>query len=203
VQAPDRANKGFEFQRVDPDRIQLPYKDDSVDVALLFDVLEHVRDPRKLVAEIGRVVRPGGLLIAFIPVEGEKISWYTLFRAVFGQDLYAVTKDHIQAFRHSEVEDVIGQHFHIQNRNYAYHPLGQLMDAFFFALLKVSKLNRLFLTETSFRTSGDRPRSLAARCFGGVLEAANSVAWAESKLLFRVRLGCSGILLTARPRTLV
>ena len=199
VNVPSRADMGFEFQQLDRDRVQLPYPDRSVDIALLFDVLEHVREPGRVVAEIARVVRPGGLLIAFVPAEGEPISWFSLFRFALGHDLYAVTKDHIQAFRHSEIEDMIGQHFHIEKRQYAYHPLGQLMDALFFASLRIPKINRLYWTQSPFHASGDRPRSLVGRCFGGVLVAANAVAWAESRLLSRVRVGSTGILLTARP----
>ncbi len=199
VHAPGRENLGFEFKQVDPDRMELPYEDKAVDIALLFDVLEHVRDPQKLVVEIARVLRPRGLLIAFVPAEGEKISWYALFRAVLGRDLYAVTKDHIQAFRRAEVEEMIGLHFHIEKRQYAYHFLGQLMDALFFALLRISKLNRLFLNQTSFRTGGDRPQSFVGRCLQGVLEGANAVVWAESKSLSRVSFGAMGMLFTARP----
>ena len=199
VQAPGRANAGFEFQQLDPDRTHLPYPDDAADVVLLFDVLEHVREPRALVAEIARIVRPGGRFIAFVPVEGEKVSWYTLFRSALGADLYAETKDHIQAYRHAEVEEIIGEHFQIDKRRYAYHPLGQLMDALFFASLRIPKLNRLYWTQSPFHTSSDRPDSAVGRFFGRMLVLANALAWVESKLLSRVRFGSSGILLTARP----
>jgi 2-polyprenyl-3-methyl-5-hydroxy-6-metoxy-1,4-benzoquinol methylase len=46
-----------------------------VDVALIFDVLEHVERPDQMLAEVNRIVRPGGLLVAFIPIEGERFSW--------------------------------------------------------------------------------------------------------------------------------
>jgi len=195
---PGREDPGFDFRRVDPDQMDLPYADSSVDTVLLYDVLEHVKDPKKVATEIARVIKPDGLLIAFIPFEGERISWYTLFRHFLGQDLYAVTKDHIQAFTHREVMDMIGQDFHVQKRQYAYHPFGQLMDATFFALVKIPRFHHLYWTESPFHNASDHEHSLVGRCFGAVLQSAHAVAWAESKLLGRFRFFSTCVLLTAR-----
>ena len=46
----------------------IPYADESFDVVISYDVLEHVADPRTSVAEICRVLRPGGLSINVFPV---------------------------------------------------------------------------------------------------------------------------------------
>ncbi|MCW5850744.1 MAG: class I SAM-dependent methyltransferase [Anaerolineae bacterium] len=45
----------------------LPYPDNSFDTVLSHEVLEHVADDRQSVAEIARVLRPGGRLIVFVP----------------------------------------------------------------------------------------------------------------------------------------
>ena len=45
----------------------LPFAEGSFDTVLLTDVLEHIADPTQLVAEIGRVLAPGGCLIATVP----------------------------------------------------------------------------------------------------------------------------------------
>lgn len=39
----------------------LPYADHSKDVVFCCDVLEHVRDPEKVISEISRVLKPGGV----------------------------------------------------------------------------------------------------------------------------------------------
>ncbi len=41
----------------------LPFKDGEFEIVLCLDVLEHVRDPRKAVSELMRVVAPGGKLL--------------------------------------------------------------------------------------------------------------------------------------------
>ena len=41
----------------------MPYADGSFDLALCWDVVEHVNDAERLIAELGRVVRPGGRVL--------------------------------------------------------------------------------------------------------------------------------------------
>lgn len=45
----------------------LPFADASFDTVLLADVLEHIVRPWQLLAEIGRVLAPGGRLIGSVP----------------------------------------------------------------------------------------------------------------------------------------
>ncbi len=45
----------------------LPFGDQSFDTIILSDVLEHIARPQSLLAEINRVLRPGGRLIAGVP----------------------------------------------------------------------------------------------------------------------------------------
>lgn len=49
---------------------RLPYPDAHFDAVVLLDVLEHVADERAVVAEIARVLRPGGLLVVSVPHSG-------------------------------------------------------------------------------------------------------------------------------------
>jgi 2-polyprenyl-3-methyl-5-hydroxy-6-metoxy-1,4-benzoquinol methylase len=45
----------------------IPFGDDSFDVAIMDDVMEHVQNPEKAIAECRRILRPGGIMIAKYP----------------------------------------------------------------------------------------------------------------------------------------
>lgn len=45
----------------------LPFAGDSFDAVLCYDVIEHVQDPRKTLAEVYRVLKAGGLFLAVFP----------------------------------------------------------------------------------------------------------------------------------------
>ena len=59
---------------------QLPFADDSFDLILSNEVIEHVTDDRAAVAEMARVARPGGRVVIFAPnrwypVEQHGVYW--------------------------------------------------------------------------------------------------------------------------------
>jgi SAM-dependent methyltransferase len=60
---------GFRGNRADlcGDAARLPLADESVDTILCTEVMEHVPDPERTVAEFARVLRPGGTLITTAP----------------------------------------------------------------------------------------------------------------------------------------
>jgi SAM-dependent methyltransferase len=49
------------------DGYQLPFADGSFEVALLIAVLEHTREPWRLIAEARRVLKPGGRAVMVVP----------------------------------------------------------------------------------------------------------------------------------------
>jgi SAM-dependent methyltransferase len=57
---------GIETRWADVDE-PLPFPDGSFDVVVAGELFEHVRDPERLVAEVKRVLRPGGIFVASVP----------------------------------------------------------------------------------------------------------------------------------------
>ncbi|PWT81224.1 MAG: hypothetical protein C5B44_04115 [Acidobacteria bacterium] len=49
--------------------MNLPFSDGSLDLVIASEVLEHLPEAQKAFSEISRVLRPGGLLVATIPIE--------------------------------------------------------------------------------------------------------------------------------------
>jgi SAM-dependent methyltransferase len=61
------SQRGLPAVRADATR--LPIAEQSVDAAVAFDVLEHIEDDVRAVAETYRVLRPGGLFLVAVPVD--------------------------------------------------------------------------------------------------------------------------------------
>jgi len=175
--------------------------DGSFDAVVIMDVLEHVRDPAATLADAARLLKPGARLVAFVPVEGERLSAYTLFRKLLGDDVYVETKDHVQAFSHDRLASLLRSQFVVHERKYAYHVVGQSMDAGFFAAQRLGKLRELWRSENSFYNPDKEDATGAAGVMNALLRAGNAIAWAESLLLRDVQFGSAGQLLVAVARS--
>lgn len=57
----------------------LPFPDNSFDVVLSHEVLEHVQDDRQSVQEIVRVLRPGGRAVIFVPNRGYPFETHGIY----------------------------------------------------------------------------------------------------------------------------
>ena len=61
---------------VQGDANSLPFTDGAFDRIVASEVIEHVADDAGALAELARVLRPGGVLAVTVPAEGpEKICW--------------------------------------------------------------------------------------------------------------------------------
>jgi SAM-dependent methyltransferase len=196
IRNPAAPPEGYTFRLLDSPT--LPYATGSMDSIVLFDVLEHVHDPVGMLHEIDRVLAPGGCLVAFIPTEGERLSAYAAYRRLLGQTLYVRTKDHVQRLTHADVDALLQDAgLKVETRSYAYHFLGQTMDATVYALTIVPSISRLFWRENCYYNAQTN-RSAVGRVLNAALRVANALAWRESQWLHRVQRGSAGELLVAR-----
>lgn len=86
----------------------LPLASASIDVVLCTDVIEHIVEPNRALAEMYRVMRPGGTVIVFTPP-------YDSMRWNFAEWLHRlITRrpaDHISPFTRESLGWWIGRHF--------------------------------------------------------------------------------------------
>jgi 2-polyprenyl-3-methyl-5-hydroxy-6-metoxy-1,4-benzoquinol methylase len=67
-----------EFRQADLDREPLPLRDGEADAAVAVETIEHLENPRALVRELVRVVRPGGSIVVTTPNQLSALSLLTL-----------------------------------------------------------------------------------------------------------------------------
>lgn len=88
----------FEFY----DGMKIPYKDESFDAVVSFQVIEHIKDDKNIIKEISRVLRPGGILLMATPNR--------IFRLVeYGQK--SSNKFHIREYSFREFKNLLGNAF--------------------------------------------------------------------------------------------
>lgn len=188
------ADEAFEFRRITQG---LPAADAELDAIVFVDVLEHVADPAGTLREVQRILRPGGLLIGFVPLEGETLSAYAFYRKLLGSDLYRQTKEHEQCFTRAAVRALLAG-FELLEERHAYHALGQSLDATFFAAARLPRLERFWWTENRYYQPERRDLTLLPRLLNGLLGLGNRLAYAESRALSRVSWFSAGLLFAAR-----
>jgi 2-polyprenyl-3-methyl-5-hydroxy-6-metoxy-1,4-benzoquinol methylase len=120
----------------------LPLPDESVHVVTAMDVIEHLVDPRMLVQEAHRVLRPGGYAVFATP---NLASWHNIFALLIGlqpfsgpnlttmldADLDVVRRLHRQAYdlaEEGEIEDQGEQELHRHIVVVAFRALVRLME---------------------------------------------------------------------------
>jgi glycosyltransferase involved in cell wall biosynthesis len=82
VEAPDARSRMDRFIRADLDAGVPPEAGWGYDVVLAADVVEHLRDPARLLRDARAALRPGGTLIVCVPNIGH---WYPRFRTLLGR----------------------------------------------------------------------------------------------------------------------
>jgi SAM-dependent methyltransferase len=184
----------FEFRRMTSG---VPAADAELDAVVFVDVLEHVPEPERTLRELRRVLKPGGLLLGFIPLEGEPVSAYAFYRRLLGRDLYRRTKEHVQSFTRVEAHALL-QGFELIEERHAYHALGQALDASFFAAAVLPRLQRFWWTENCYYRPERRDLAALPRLLNGLLGLGNRLAYWESRSLSRVSWLSAGLLFAAR-----
>ncbi|MFI1156908.1 class I SAM-dependent methyltransferase [Streptomyces sioyaensis] len=92
------APAGASATAMEGDALNLPFPDDSFDVVIISEVMEHIPDDKGVLAEMVRVLRPGGRIAVTVPRYGpEKVCW------ALSDAYHEVEGGHIRIYRGDEL----------------------------------------------------------------------------------------------------
>jgi SAM-dependent methyltransferase len=92
------AGPGGCARTVQGDALAMPFPDGSFDRVIAAEVLEHIPDDTDAIAEIARVLRPGGVVAVTVPRWGpEKVCW------LLSDAYHANEGGHIRIYRRSQL----------------------------------------------------------------------------------------------------
>ncbi|SCK40964.1 class I SAM-dependent methyltransferase [Streptomyces sp. WMMB 322] len=92
------APAGATATAMEGDALALPFPDDSFDVVIISEVMEHIHDDKGVLAEMVRVLRPGGRIAVTVPRYGpEKVCW------ALSDAYHEVEGGHIRIYRAHEL----------------------------------------------------------------------------------------------------
>ncbi len=110
---------------------KLPYKDNTFDVCICLDVMEHIPDVDFFLKEVKRILKKGGEFFLIVPCEGQVLTHTWLWQKLgIGQNMTFKRYGHIHPeFTHLYVKNLLKEKgFKIQKTMYSEHFLYQLIS---------------------------------------------------------------------------
>ena len=99
-------------------------------------MLEHVDSPEKVLAEVARVLKPGGRFHIVLPLEGQPHTLYTLLGCGTRWTAKVRHGGHIQIFSAARFESMANAAgLRLERRRWSYHGLLQVADVLYFSWL--------------------------------------------------------------------
>lgn len=89
---------------------KLAFEENSFDVILCLDVLEHLADPWLVISQIGKLLKPGGMLVCSIPnVRNFRVVLPLLFFGRWRYTKYGILdKTHLRFFTRQSAIELVG-----------------------------------------------------------------------------------------------
>jgi SAM-dependent methyltransferase len=116
----------------------LPFEKEYFDAVCFFDVLEHVEDPLLCLKEASRVLKSGGTLHAYIPVEGEIFSLHGILNRL-GINLKEKTAGHIQKLtKKNVIKMCVDSGFEVTEYVWSCHLINQIGDLLYYLILTLT-----------------------------------------------------------------
>ena len=87
------------------DVLDMPHDDGTFDVVLASEILEHVPEDDRAIAELVRIVAPGGILAITVPRFGpERVCW------ALSDEYHANEGGHVRIYRADQLQEKVEQH---------------------------------------------------------------------------------------------
>jgi SAM-dependent methyltransferase len=185
--------EGVDFRLATAER--LPFDDNEFDFVWIFDVLEHIGDPDRVLREVARVLRPGGRFHIVLPLEGQPWTLYRLVGCGTRWTAKVRHAGHIRMFSADSFRaDASACGLPSFRTRWSYHFLLQVLDLAYFSWLDwrgpvLGSVEDMSVTR----------RGLAGASMRIAVRVIASVAWAEARV-FRWLPGGCGHFSCERPK---
>ncbi|HKW71683.1 MAG TPA: class I SAM-dependent methyltransferase [Candidatus Dormibacteraeota bacterium] len=176
--------EGVDFRINNAER--LPFGNSELDFVWIFDVLEHVDDPKLVLSEVARVLKPGGGFHIVLPLEGQPRTLYTLVGAGTRWTAKMRHGGHIQIFSAARFRTLAAEcGLPVVRTRWSYHITLQVLDLLYF-----SWLERRGPVSGSVEDLSAERKGLTGAVMRGVSRAVATTAWGEARLLRGLPGGC-------------
>jgi SAM-dependent methyltransferase len=184
IAAASESAEGVDFRLATAER--LPFADGELDFVWIFDVLEHVDDPERVLREVARVLKPGGGFHIVLPLEGQPRTLYRLVGCGTRWTAKVRHGGHIQIFSADRFcAMAAGCGLPVVRTRWSYHVTLQVLDLLYF-----SWLDRRGPVSGSVEDMSAERRGLVGAAMRGVSRAVATTAWGEARLLRGLPGGC-------------
>jgi ubiquinone/menaquinone biosynthesis C-methylase UbiE len=168
------------------DALELPYPDNHFDAVMFFDLLEHLTDPIKCLAEIRRVLKVGGQMHAYVPCEGQPgtLHWL-LWKIKVGHDLKKKHRGHVQRFTLAGCDELVESAWlAITQKRTSGYWIEQVLDVLFYALLEAGILKDEIWEAHALKDTMDEASSKkSVALLGRLKNIAYGAAYQETRLI--------------------
>ncbi len=184
IAAAGASPEGVDFRLATAER--LPFGEGELDFVWIFDMLEHVEDPERVLREVARVLKPDGGFHIVLPLEGQPRTLYSLVGCGTRWTAKARHGGHIQIFsaeRFRTMASACG--LPVTRPRWSYHATLQVLDLLYFSWLDLRGPVSGSVEDLSVAR-----RSVAGALMRGASRAVATTAWGEARLLRGLPGGC-------------
>ena len=183
-EAASASPQGVDFRLATAER--LPFGDGELDFVWIFDVLEHVDEPERVLREVVRVLKPGGGFHIVLPLEGQPRTLYRLVGCGTRWTAKVRHGGHIQVFSAARFRAMAAAAgLPVIRTRWSYHFVLQVLDLLYFSWLDLRGPVSGSVEDMSAERHG-----VAGSVMRGVSRAVATTAWGEARLLRALPGGC-------------